>query len=155
MSTEIMIRPTIPDEETASQAAAAVEALQRIIEENTSNGILTVKADGSSEATVHMPAASMRLVIGLLEQIAKGSVITVAALDDEITAHQAADLLNVSPPYVEDLLDKGEIPHRLLRLRRRIRVSDLLEYKRIDGAKRRAIADELTREAQELGLYDL
>lgn len=44
------------------------------------------------------------------------------------------------------------IPYRRVGNRRKVLLVDLVEYKRRDEAMRREIADELTREAQEIGL---
>lgn len=69
-----------------------------------------------------------------------------------LTIHEAAERLNVSPPYLIGLLDQGAIPFHQEGTDRRIRVDDLMAYKREDDARRRKIADELTEDAQKLGL---
>lgn len=76
-----------------------------------------------------------------------------ASVPELLDVQQAAEVLNVSPAYVLELLAENAFPHEQAGAEPRIRREDLLAYKRKDTALRRRIADELTREAQKLGLY--
>lgn len=146
-------RLNIPNEATAAQAAAAVDTLERFLRERSSAETLTVKlvADGN-DAVVEVPGPALSLLVDVLAQIANGNAVTVAPVHAELTTQQAADLLNVSRPYLVKLLEGGEIPHRRVGNRRRVLLADLITYKRIDEAKRADTANQLTAEAQHLGL---
>lgn len=73
----------------------------------------------------------------------------------EITTQDAADYLGVSRPYLIKLLDTEDIPYHYVGSQRRIRLSDLEEYRRQRDEQRRATLDEMTRDAYELGFYDV
>ena len=107
--------------------------------------------DGEGE-TVSVPTSALRLFLHLLTEMSQGHSVTLVPTHAELTTQQAADILNVSRPYVVKLLDEGKIPSRAVGKYRRVRFDDLMAYKRKDDDARAKNLDQLTAEAQELGM---
>jgi excisionase family DNA binding protein len=119
----------------------------------------TAEARGKTEVSVQIagvsvavPIDAMKLFVETLGNMAAGDGVTVVPIHRELTTQQAADLLNVSRPYLVGLLESKKINFRRVGTRRRVRLEDVLAYKRQEAAEARQVLDELTREAQELGL---
>ena len=72
----------------------------------------------------------------------------------ELTTMEAADILNVSRPYLIKLLEAGDIPYRKVGRHRRVRIEDVIQYKDDTDRRREAILDQMVAEAEKLGLYD-
>jgi len=143
----------IPDERAVAQAAEAVTELGRFMRNNPNIADATVrlKADDNN-AQLEIPGEALRLLVDVLAEIANGNAVTIAPVHAELTTQQAADLLNVSRPYLVKLLEDERIPFRRVGNRRRVLLTHLLAYKRVDDRERHAIADKLTAEAELLGL---
>ena len=108
--------------------------------------------EGVTGDTLEIPAPAMRLLVEILAEMAKGHTVTLVTVQEEISTQQAAELLGVSRPYFVQLLEGGAIPFRKVGARRRIRLQDVMSYKRNLYGKRRQLLDELTAYDQELGL---
>lgn len=104
------------------------------------------------EETIELPRQAVALLVQLLEAMGAGRAVAVAAQDGELTSQQAADILNVSRPFLIRLLEEGTIPFRRVGTHRRVRLEDVLRYKEATDAERRKVLDELAAEAQELRL---
>lgn len=143
----------VPDEAAVAQAAEAVTALDKFLRDSPDlvGATVRLRADDNN-ATIEVPGEALRLLVDVLAQIANGNAVTVAPVHAELTTQQAADLLNVSRPYLVKLLEDEKIPHRRVGNRRRVLLADLLAYKRLDDVDRHAVASKLTAEAQRLGL---
>lgn len=113
---------------------------------------LRVVLDDREAETIILPDRAVRLLLDVLSNMADGNAVTLVPVDAELTSQQAADLLNVSRPFLIQLLESGEIPYHKVGKHRRVRSKDVMAYKhRIDN-KRHEVLDELVAEAQQLGL---
>ncbi len=108
--------------------------------------------DGEPAETMTVPASALRLFVHLLTEMSQGNAVTLIPTHAELTTQQAADLLNVSRPYVVKLLDEGKIPSRTVGKYRRVRFDDLMDYKRKDDEARAKVLNQLSADAQELGM---
>jgi excisionase family DNA binding protein len=138
-------------------AADAERALRRI------NDYLSHTARSNEDVQVHLetgagdealvlPRPVAEMFASMLDALAHGQGIQIMPVDAELTTQQAADMLNVSRPYLIGLLESGEIRFRLVGRHRRIRFADLHQYLREDDARRKETADELMELDQDLGL---
>jgi excisionase family DNA binding protein len=107
---------------------------------------------GADDALV-IPRPTVVMLAQVLSLLESGHGVQIIPKDAELTTQQAADVLNVSRPYLIGLLESRQIPFRKVGRHRRITFEALMEYKRQDDLKRRAAADDLADLSQELGLY--
>lgn len=107
---------------------------------------------GESDMEMEVPRAVLTAVARVLDSFAHGEGVTLVPTHAELTTQQAADVLNVSRPFLIGLLDAGQIGYRTVGTHRRVRAASLVRYLREDDARREAAADELAVEAHALGL---
>lgn len=106
----------------------------------------------AGERTVTLDPQLAGFLQTMLEQLGKGQRLSLHEDTEELSSQQAANLLQVSRPYLIKLLDEGRIPYRKVGKHRRIRLQDLLDFQERDLAERRAMARKITALAQEMGL---
>ena len=106
--------------------------------------------DAGQEQTIELPAGAVSLLQAILEDMASGRAVTIVPQNAELTTQQAADFLNVSRPFLVQLLEQKKLPFRMVGTHRRIRFEDVLRYKENTDAERRKVLDQLATEAQEL-----
>ncbi|MCC6806888.1 MAG: helix-turn-helix domain-containing protein [Deltaproteobacteria bacterium] len=140
----------IPTPEVAREAGVALKALYKPRPKTKRAPTIRVVVD-EAKTQVTIPRAAYDLLLGVLAQLANGNPVSIVPHQAELTTNQAAEMLNVSRPFLIQLLEKGELPFRMVGTHRRIRYEDLLKYKRNDDAKRKAVADELAAEARKMG----
>jgi excisionase family DNA binding protein len=103
---------------------------------------------------LHLPDSVRQLLGALIVELAKGNAVSIVSRGREITTQEAADLLNVSRPYLVKLVDAGQLPCRRVGNRRRVPLEAVLAYRARELQRQEALLSNLTQEAQEMGFYD-
>lgn len=101
------------------------------------------------EATITLTPTVLKLLTDIVTAMARGDAVTVIPMHAEISTNQAADILNVSRPYLIGLLEKGEIQFKKVGSHRRILLEDVVGYKEVQDQKSREAMNELAQITQQ------
>ncbi len=143
--------PVAPDETEALLAQETSQLLIDMLDEETEYRFQFLQ-DNEPSQSFAIPASAMQLLIQVLTEMGQGNAVALTPVQAEITTQQAADILNISRPYLVQLLEDGEIPFRKVGTRRRVRRQDVMTYKHMIDARRLETLNELTAYDQVLGL---
>lgn len=143
----VTLRQLPPTEREAAIARSSKQLLSRYARAEKPLTLQVIDSD-QGEA-IELPAGAVHLLLDILEAMAAGQGITLIPENAELTTVQAADILNVSRPFLVGLLEEGKIPHRKVGTHRRIRMEDVMNYKQKIDEEREAILDQLVAEAQD------
>jgi excisionase family DNA binding protein len=110
---------------------------------------------GPGNQSTRVPASVLQLLSRIVHELASGNAVTVLPIHAELTTQQAANLLSVSRPSLIRLLEAGQIPYSYAGTHRRVRVTDLMAYQTRRAQLQKAALDEMLRDAEEQGLYEL
>lgn len=149
MTTGILEPTTLPDVETEAAAEAARSLLSQIRDDGA-----PVPIRVGDDQPVLIPASALRLFVSILARLGNGEGIVVLPRQAELSTQQAAEVLNVSRPFLVELIKNGELPARKVGTHRRVLLSDLLAYKHRDDSQREAVLRRLAEQTQALGLYE-
>ena len=138
---------------TEAEANLARESSRRLAHcQGARNGLrLQIVEDGGSGETLAIPDSAFRLLVHILTEMAQGNAVTMIPVHTELTTQQAAEILNVSQPFLVKLLDEGKIPCRKAGTHHRVLFSDLMTYKKQNDQQRFQALEELSALDQELG----
>ena len=135
-------------------ADLAMRAMRRISEYLASNPeaepIEVLGEVGDDEALV-VPRAVAALLAQVLGFLANGQGVQLMPDSAMLTTQQAADIMNVSRPYLIGLLESDAMPYQMVGTHRRIGFKDLMDYMRRDDQQRRKVLDDLADLSEELG----
>jgi excisionase family DNA binding protein len=143
---------SLPSEHESELARTSGRDLSVVLASRAETQQFDFKDDKGETHSVKLATSALRLLIAVLSEIGQGNAVSIIPIHAELTTQEAANLLNVSRPYLVQLLEKGDIPFRKVNTHRRVRYQDVIDYKqRIDNERLKAL-DELTAQAQELGM---
>lgn len=142
--------PVMPSAADAQMAKLTSRALASIM--SSLDDDLEIQILEGDDQRVKLPTSAVRLLLDILEQMARGNAVTLIPVHAELTTQQAADVLNVSRPFVVKLIDEGKLPFRKVGAHRRIKFEDLMAFKTsIDNSRHEAL-NKLVEQAQELDM---
>lgn len=145
-----IISPNSADTELAKESSRSLAAR---LGRNNNGSLLEVRDEETGE-TLKLPTPAVRALLHVLTEMGQGHSVTVTPIHSELSTQQAADLLNVSRPYLVKLVDEGAIPSRKVGVQRRLLLDDVIAYKKVMYAKQLQGMAELTELSQQMGLYD-
>ena len=103
------------------------------------------KLEGNGE----LPESVKEPMLRLLRLVAEGRSATILETEEQLTSNQAAQILGVSRPFLNKLLDEGRIPFHRTGLDRRIAARDVEAFLRErEELKRRRAATSSSYEAR-------
>jgi excisionase family DNA binding protein len=93
----------VPDESDSELAATASRELAR-----ASKASLNVRMEDGTD--LQLPKSVTPLLVKILTEMAQGNAVTLIPLHAELTTQEAANLLSISRPFLNKLLEKGALP---------------------------------------------
>lgn len=146
-----LIDTVVPTKKEVKLAESSSKELAAYLK-STDKMVLQLVRAGKQLPPIVIPSSLLQLLADILAQMAEGHAVSLVPIQNELTTQQAADLLNVSRPYLVQLLEAGKIPYRKVGTRRKILAKDILGYKSVIEQARLKVLAELSAEAQKLGM---
>ena len=140
--------PNAHDMKLAAESRLTLGALAQTSGDVT----FTVAGEGGVTTQIRIPSSAMQLLFAALSEMACGNAVSLLPMNAELTTQQAADILNVSRPYLVGLLEKGDMAFRKVGVQRRVLLRDVVAYKTRTDVDRRAALNDLARLGQEIGV---
>lgn len=109
---------------------------------------LSLRGSNGETDELVLPGHVLQILLDVLSEISQGNAISLIPYHQEISTQDAANLLNVSRPFLVGLLEEGKIPFRKVGSHRRVKLQDVLAYKEKTDHQRREALDELAQLSQ-------
>lgn len=113
---------------------------------------LSLRGSNGETDELVLPGHVLQILLDVLAEVSQGNAISLIPYHQEISTQDAANLLNVSRPFLVRLLESGDIPFRKVGAHRRVKLQDVLSYKEHVDRQRHATLDELAELSQDEGM---
>jgi excisionase family DNA binding protein len=135
---------------TKDESVIAGSIAQKMGRAMTPDGSLpiTISTD-VGQVSIELPASIGEMMLDVLAHVAQGEMVTVVPYGSVLTTQEAADLLNVSRPFLTKLLEAGDIPFHKVGSHRRVKIEDLESYRTSRDRDRTEALRKLQRLGQE------
>jgi excisionase family DNA binding protein len=110
---------------------------------------------GPDGKSVELPESMFNVLLQVAAAMKAGLAVTVAPHHLTLSTQEAADLLRISRTTLVRLLEKGVIPFDKPGRHRKVRLDDLLEYRRRQQSQAELALADMVADTERLGLYDI
>jgi len=111
---------SLPTDEEVVIARESSRALSAFLQTRAETQQIEIFDDKGASHPVRVPVSALRLLVDILTEIGEGNAISIIPIHAELTTQDAADVLNVSRPFLVQLLERGEIPFHKIGTHRRV-----------------------------------
>ncbi len=152
MNTDLL--DSVLSTEEAELAKVAQRCIMASLDHSRAHRIALIDRDGGTDSspTLELPPKVLRFFAEMLGAMAEQKLVTLVPQKHELTTQEAAAFLNVSRPFVIKEIETGKIPHRKVGRHRRVAFTDLVKYQRVSQEGSDQALQDLTDQAQALGL---
>ncbi|QAY59537.1 DNA-binding protein [Microbacterium protaetiae] len=142
-----LVDPVVPAD------SHGIAALSRFIE-NESAAQVKPRLVGPSNEQIELPDEVFEVLVQVAEQMRAGNAVSVVPYAMALSTQEAAEMLGISRPTLIRLLEQGELPYDQPNRHRRLKLSDVLQYRERTHRATSERLDALTDEAAAAGMYD-
>jgi excisionase family DNA binding protein len=153
---EIIVTPeehSGPDSAALHQTAASVRAYLRVLEGGQERRLTPPKLVFEDGRQIELTPDVCRALHFVLHHIARGDPFAIIPESQMLTTNEAARVLNVSRPFLIQLLKKGEIKHTMVGSHHRMLLGDVLKYKQQRDHQMEDTLQRFVDEGQKAGDY--
>ena len=143
---------TLPSAEEVALARESGRVLSAVLQTRADMQLVDFHGEQGAVRSVRLPTSALRLLLDALAEIGQGNAVSIIPIHAELTTQEAANMLNVSRPYIVKLLKEGVIPYKEVGTHRRILLEDLVAYSKDMKQKRKEALEELARLGQQYNM---
>jgi excisionase family DNA binding protein len=110
---------------------------------------------GPDGRSVELSQSMFQVLLQVAAAMKAGLAVTVAPHHLTLSTQEAADLLRISRTTLVRLLETGAIPFEQPSRHRKVRLDDLLEYRKRQRSQAEQALADMVADAERLGLYDI
>lgn len=136
----------------SSEDEASASSLANFLRVGDGGLAALIAPDGT---TIALSAQVHRVLVQVADAMAQGMGVTVAPHNAMLTTQEAADFLGISRPTLVRIIDRGDLEAVKPGRHRYVALQDLIAYQERVAVQRRQSLDEMARDAESAGLYDL
>jgi len=155
-NTLTLIEEYTPTVEDTKKAEIVIKYISNFSEKKKIKNLeLALNFQGNIK-NLQLPLSIMPFLMDILNEVAHGNSVTIVPFNKEFTTQEAADILNVSRPFIIKILESGQIPFHKVGAHRRIKAKDLMSFKKKMNKKSKDALEKLAKISQEdkLGYED-